>query len=491
MNLKFWQKRSLENPETPLASPSDWLVSGLSNGATLSPDQALGLTPVYNAITLISETVAQLPLSLYERNGEDTNRARDNDLNDLVGVQPYKHYGSFHWRQVQQAHALGWGNGYAHIERNARGSSVGIRLLDSSKTTAHLEEGRKFYVTMVNGKGFPIRYEDMLHIPAMAFDGLAGRSPITVAKDSVSGADAAQKFSKGFYANGSHWGSTLSIPDSFGSENFNAMQEAVKKYKGQGYSGTLVIPSSAELKALSMSPKDSQFIEGRQFSVLEVARIFNLPADFLSYLEKSSFNNTTEMSIRLVRYTLVPWLTKWENELNIKLLTKEQRKTLFFKFNTGGLLRGTLKERYEAYKTGIDSGVLVRNEARALEDLNQIDGLSEPLVPLNMVTQGQLDALKEEEKDDTRSIDVLAPQIRHTAKQFSTALEKINAKEPAKRAEELAGYVLRNIKPLIETIINLEGGDLESRLIDFGEWVDSQDNLDTETIFNKLTEVSP
>ena len=504
MNLKFWQKRSLENPNTPLSNPASWLVSALQ-GSDLTPEQALGLTPIYNAITIISETVAQLPLGLYRREGEDTVVARDDPLHDLVSMKAYKDYGTFHWRQVQQAHALAWGNGYAHIERNMRGDAVGLRLLDAGQTDVKRVDGVKVYVTIINGKAFTLRYEDVLHIPAMAFDGLLGKSPITVARESVSTASAAQKSGQQFFTNGSSWGSTVTIPDNYGTANFEAMKSGIEKYKGQGYSGTLVLPGGAELKALSMSPKDAQFIEGRQFNVLEAARMFNIPADFLSYLEKSSFNNTTEMSIRLLRYTLTPWLVKWENELNIKLLSEEQRKTLFFKFNTGGLLRGTQSERYESYGKGINAGFLMRNEARALEDMNQIDGLSEPLIPLNMVDPEGADSDTDDEpknepvkpddnEDEDRSlalINAMQPQLRHVANQLQNTLNKLSNEDSEKRNKDLAAYLCRNVKPVLESLTIIQGGDAEARLVAFGDWVGTQSSLDSFNIVDKLIEVTP
>lgn len=517
MNFKFWQKRSLENPETPLSNPASWLVGGMG-GETLSPDQALGLTPVYNAITIISETVAQLPLNLHERKDGNTEIARDNPLHALVSVKPFRHYGSFHWRQVQQANALGWGNGWAHIERNGRGDAKALRLLDPSKTHAELKNGEKIIVTFVNNKPFVLPDRDVLHIPAMSFDGIQGKSPITVAKDAITSADAGQKYGKQFFTNGASWGSTVTVPDNYGTENYTAMKNAIENYKGRGYQGTLVLPASAVFNTLSMSPRDAQFIEGRQFAILEVARMFNIPADFLSYLEKSSFSNVTEMSARLIKYTISPWLRKWEEELSRKLLNDTQRKKFFFKFNTGGLLRGNLKERYDAYAVGINGGFIMRNEARGYEDLSEIDGLSEPMIPLNMVPQSELGkdlekkstsirfesgldvdqarklatginkALVEDLEED-RSISPLMPLIRDLSRRTVNIFEKVSSKEKSKRAEELSSFIVRNAVPMIETLCKIRGGDSCQQSIELGEWLEQKEALSEDDILNKLLEV--
>ena len=114
----------------------------------------------------------------------------------------------------------------------------------------------------------------------------------------------------------------------------------------------------------------------------DIARIFNIASHLINDLDRATFNNISELSLSFLRYTMTPWIVRWEQELNRKLFPKSN--TYFVKFNLQGLLRGTLEERKDYYKTAIEYGWLARNEVRELEDLNRVDGLDEYPQPLNM-----------------------------------------------------------------------------------------------------------
>ena len=122
----------------------------------------------------------------------------------------------------------------------------------------------------------------------------------------------------------------------------------------------------------------------------EVAGIFNVPSHMINDLEKATFSNISEQAIQFVRHTMMPWVVKWEQELNRKLFTAAERKAGYYvKFNLAGLLRGTAKDRAEFYNKAINDGWMDRNEVRVLEDLNPRDGLDELLVSVNAVPLSQ------------------------------------------------------------------------------------------------------
>ena len=155
-----------------------------------------------------------------------------------------------------------------------------------------------------------------------------------------------------------------------------------------------VLEEGMEFQQMGIPPGDAQFIESRKFQVSDIGRIFNIPSPLINDLERATFSNISELYIGFLRYTIMPWIVRVEQELNRKLFPKSN--TYFVKFNLQGLMRGTLKERSEYYKTAIEYGWLSRNEVRELEDMNRVDGLDEFWQPLNMGS-GQEDGGSEDE----------------------------------------------------------------------------------------------
>ncbi|MEM8468447.1 phage portal protein, partial [Morganella morganii] len=163
---------------------------------------------------------------------------------------------------------------------------------------------------------------------------------------------------------------------------------------------TMLLPADLDYKALTVSPVDAQLIDMLKLNRSMIAGIFNVPAHMINDLEKATFSNISEQSIQFVRYTVMPWVVNWEQELNRRLFTRQERCAGFYvRFNLAGLLRGTPRERAEFYHYAITDGWMSRNEARAFEDMNPVDGLDEMLVSVNAA---QPDGSKSEggEKDE-------------------------------------------------------------------------------------------
>lgn len=365
----------------------DWIRGGdaTASGEHVTPEAAAGLPAVYDAIRILSETVAQLPLNLYRTSNGRREIQVDNPLHQLVHVAPHPDFTSFTWRELMQTMVVGWGNGYANIERNGRQEPRALDPLLAAETRVIRENGRLVYINNRSGREVRMDPANVLHIPALSFDGIMGRSPIRVARESLGVGMASQKFGGQFFGNGAHMGTIVKHPKALGNEGRNNLKAAWDKFRGAGYQGAIVVEEGMDVSRLAIPPNEAQFIETRKFSVTDVARIFNIPPHMLGDLEKATFSNISEQSIQFLRFTMTPWLIKWEHELNRKLLTDAQRRAgFYFKFVVQGLMRGTQKERYDSYHLAIVDGWMNRNEVRELEDMNPEDGLSEFLVPMNM-----------------------------------------------------------------------------------------------------------
>ena len=125
---------------------------------------------------------------------------------------------------------------------------------------------------------------------------------------------------------------------------------------------------------ISIPPEQAQFLETRKFQINEIARIFRVPPHLIGDLEKSSFNNIEQQSLEYVKYTLDPWVIRWEQSLQQALILPSEKSSVFIKFNLDGLLRGAYKERMDGYSIGIQNGFMSPDDVRALEDMNPIEG---------------------------------------------------------------------------------------------------------------------
>ena len=93
---------------------------------------------------------------------------------------------------------------------------------------------------------------------------------------------------------------------------------------------------------IGISPEQAQFLETRKFQINEIARIFRVPPHMVGDLEKSSFSNIEQQSLEFVKYTLEPWLVRWEQSIQRTLFSPEEKKTVFCQVQCGGAAPGRL-----------------------------------------------------------------------------------------------------------------------------------------------------
>lgn len=217
-----------------------------------------------------------------------------------------------------------------------------------------------------------LRKEDVFHIPGLGFDGLVGYSPIAMAKNAIGMALATEEYGAKFFANGAspsgvlEHPSTIKDPDKL-RESWNSL------FKGSSNSHKIaVLEEGLKYQPIGISPNEAQFLETRKFQIDEIARIFRVPPHMVGDLEKSSFSNIEQQSLEFVKYTLDPWVTRWEQSIQRSLLLKSEKKDYFAKFNVDGLLRGDYQSRMNGYATGIQNGFLSPNDIRSLENMDLI-----------------------------------------------------------------------------------------------------------------------
>ena len=154
---------------------------------------------------------------------------------------------------------------------------------------------------------------------------------------------------------------------------------------------------------IGISPEQAQFLETRKFQINEIARIFRVPPHMVGDLEKSSFSNIEQQSLEFVKYTLDPWVIRWEQSIQRSLLNSEEKKKYFAKFNVEGLLRGDYQSRMNGYAIGRQNGWMSANDIRELENLDRIpaeDGGDLYLINGNMLPLKNAGAFANTPTDD-------------------------------------------------------------------------------------------
>lgn len=340
------------------------------------------MTAVYSCVRVLSEAVAGLPLHLHRyTDGGSKEKAVDHPLYFVLHDEPNPEMTSFVFRETLMTHLLLWGNAYAQIIRNGKGEVAALYpLMPNRMTVDRDDKGQLYYEYQTSAdearttKGGTVRLKqsDVLHVPGLGFDGLVGYSPIAMAKNAIGLAIAAEEYGSKFYANGAAPSGVLEHPGVL-KDPAKLRDSWTQTFGGSSNSNKVaVLEEGVKYTPISIAPNEAQFLETRKFQINEIARIFRVPPHMVGDLEKSSFSNIEQQSLEFVKYTLEPWLVRWEQSMERVLISPNEKSRYFIKFNVDGLLRGDYQSRMEGYATARQNGWMSANDIRELENLDRI-----------------------------------------------------------------------------------------------------------------------
>lgn len=352
-------------------------------GQAVNERTAMQMSAVYACVRILSEAVAALPLHFYKYNAAGgKEKALDHPLYALLHDEPNPEMSAFSFRETLMTHLLLWGNGYAQIIRNGRGEVVALYPLMPDRMTVDRDaRGRMYYEytrsdsdanTLGKKSSVLLLPEDVFHIPGLGFDGLVGYSPIAMAKRAVGLGLACDEYGAAFYANGAQPGGVLEHPGVVKNpqrvrDSWNAIYQGAKNAHK-----VAILEEGMSYKPISVNPQEAQFLETRKFQIDEIARIFRVPPHMVGDLDKSSFSNIEQQSLEFVKYTLAPWIARWEQTIHRTLLLPSEKARYFARFNVEGLLRGDYQSRMNGYAVARQNGWMSANDIRELENLDRI-----------------------------------------------------------------------------------------------------------------------
>jgi HK97 family phage portal protein len=385
-----------------LSSPDRWLVDAMGGGKVASGTRvnertALQSTAVMACVRIISETVASLPLLMYQKQeGGGKERAPNHPLYSVLHDIGNDEMTAYTLREVMQGHLCTWGNTYCDIERDNNGRVVALWPLRPDKTQPQRNPLTKKieYLTIINGEQIILPFDKVMHIPGFGFDGIVGYSPIAMAREAIGLALATEEYGARYFGNGAKPGGVLTHPKALKKESKDSMRDSWNEMH-QGLDKqhrVAILEEGVTYTQIGLAPEDSQFLETRQFQLNEIARIFRVPPHKIGDLSKATFSNIEQQSIDFVTDSIRPWLVRWEQSIKMNLLPASERKRGFFAEHlVDAILRGDINSRYTAYATGRQNGWLSADDIRALENMNPLpDGQGKVyLVNGNMIPADQ------------------------------------------------------------------------------------------------------
>ena len=375
--------RSRDKP-TNLLGGLVFLFGPTAAGKVVNERTAMQTTAVYACVRILAESIAGLPLHVYAYKGQGKERVPAHPLYFLLHDAPNPEMTSFVFRETLMTHLLLWGNAYAQILRDGMGRVIGLYPLlpDRMDVGRDSKTGELYYLYTRSTEGNPnfkgagqirLRRMDVLHIPGLGFDGLVGYSPIAMAKTAIGIAIATEEYGATFFQNGARPAGVLEHP------GVVKDPEKLRESWHSVYGGTknvgkiALLEEGVKYQQIAIPPEEAQFLQTRKFQIDEIARLYRVPPHMVGDLEKSSFSNIEQQSLEFVKYTLNPWVVRWEQALQKALLSNRERKDYFIRFNVDGLLRGDYKSRMEGYAIGRQNGWLSANDIRSIEDMNPIN----------------------------------------------------------------------------------------------------------------------
>jgi HK97 family phage portal protein len=424
MGLISETRTSLENPQTPLSFPSEWLLDIFNGGRTdsgirVSQMSALQSTTVYACVQLISNGFAMLDAKIFERvthgDGRVARRiAHEHDYFEMLEIEPNPEMSSYTFRNTLQAHALLWGNLFAEIQRDRSGKVIAIwprnpariklhRAIDPIKTNTSdgipltIQPGQMVYLTTEgmetesidpesptpDPQGYrsqrAIAPEDMIHIPGLALDGRVGQDVIQLARNAVGVALATEKFGGKFFANGALGYGVFEMPGTLAPEDLAKWkQEYQESWGGENSQRPLILDGGVKYTPTSTKPNEGQFLETREFQVAEICRVFRVPPHMVADSGKQNRANTEQIALEFVTFTLRPWLKAWEQELKRKLFPtpnvgRHAGRYWGVLFDTRPIVMPAANDLRQFIQAMIQWGVMSQNDAREWLQLNPLD----------------------------------------------------------------------------------------------------------------------
>lgn len=376
---------SLENPRTSWDRIFE--VSPGYAGKSVTSQTALQIIAVWRCVSLIAGKIAKAPFMPYQRIDEGKKRFPEHYLWPILHSMANPYLTAYRYKRMMQAWALLWGNAYAEIEISGRGQVVGLwpwrpdRVRITGSTLADLT----YYYRMNDGSEVSRPSAFIFHLRGLETDGIKGLSPILAARQTLGLAMAAEEYGARFFGTGGKPGGLLEHPGKLGPVAKQNLRETFNDLHGglRGAHRMAILEEGMKYTAVGVEPEAMQFLQTRQFEVIDIARLFGVPPHKVAELSRATFSNIEQQSMEFLDDCLADWKCNWESESTHALLSEREAQSVELVMKMEA--RGDKLSRYTAYNIGRQGGWLSANMILDEEDMNRVEGGDVLLQPLNMV----------------------------------------------------------------------------------------------------------
>lgn len=363
-----------------------------ADNSTIDADTAMSFTAVFACNRVLSETLASCPIFLYEKDSKG-NRVQVTDAPEyqLMHYTPNPEMTPGQFKETGMSNMNLGGNFIVQKVFNLHGDLLELRPILWNRVRIDIDKDTGRLLYFIDGKTEPKTRDEILHIPGLTLDGYIGVTPLTYAALTIDIGLSQDKFERNFYLNRASTSGIFQYPNELGDEAFKRLKKDIKKnYTGLSNAGVpMILEGGGQFKEVTMKLTDAQFLESKRFRIEDVCRIFRIPLHLVQDLTRSTNNNIEHQSLEFIVYTMLPWFKRWEENLNLQLLSNEsKRKNRYFEFKVDALLRGDAQTRASAYAQGRQWGWLSVNDIRRLENMDPIENGDIYLQPLNMSEAG-------------------------------------------------------------------------------------------------------
>ncbi len=374
-------------------APDDdyWYTSRVAKSLTgldVTPETALRISTVFRCVSAISQDIAAMPLIMYRRLPRGKERARNHPLYDVLHDQPNQWQSSFEWREMMMGHLLLRGNAYNLIEPGERGFADQLIPLNPARMKVEQLPNRnlRYTYTWETLRKETYTQDEIFHLRGPSSDGITGLSVVGLARESMGLALATEEFGARVFSQGANLSGVLQVKGTISDEAAKRLGRGFDdRHTGLGKAhGTAVLEEGTTWVQVGMSNEDAQYLGTRDHQIEDLARWFGVPLHRIGHTEKATSwgSGIEQFNLGYIAYTLIPWITRWEQGIQKDLVLRPE--TFFIEFLLDHLQRGDIRARYNAYRTAIVTGWMTPNEVRERENMNQAPGLDNFLVPQNM-----------------------------------------------------------------------------------------------------------
>jgi len=463
--LSLLEARSrIENPQVPISQASvleHFGIEATPAGVTVTHDRALGVTAFWCGVATIADTIAYLPIHVYERMPNGGRRlATEHPVYGLLHDRPNPYMSPFTWKEIRAAHCITWGNSYAEVQRDNAGRPIGLWPLLPDRTDAEVRDGVRRYWTQTDGARVFLADDRVLHVPGLSYDGVRGYNVIRAHREALGMTIASNEYGARFFGNSGRPSGYIAHPGKPGvDERAQLREEWNQLHTGlTNAQRTAILWGGMKWEPMSVPPEEAQFLQTRELQIEEVARILRINPILLQHFTKATTwgSGIAQFLVAYAKFTIGPWLVRDEDAMNYTLFTPEERGRFYVKYNINGLLRGDMKEQAEILEIKRRNGVVNADEWRELDEENPLpEGIGKHyMMPLNMAPVEAV--VPEAEGDVAAGEDVQATALNGaqiasllsilqlvTQKQLSPDAAKaaLAAGFPSLSAEQIAGMV--------------------------------------------------